>query len=317
MSNILIFHWNNVLVDVEQELIKRGHKVRSFTKYPMPKKEFEEIKKSYYWTDVVLFWNEIEKFGWKEQIEAAKKAKARTILYQHGRRGTSRIFPPFNEKLLCDTVMAWGEGDKKRFISAGIDKDKIKVAGAPIFKFLEPRQKHEGTNIVFCTEHWCEDVPENYIVASQLRKTGLNIITKCLKVGVITELLDNPVISDRAEPNHLEIVANVLSKADLVVGISESTFELFAEYLDIPVVIADIWQPKACDGDDRYKEYRRIYSNACLREKNIFNIGKTIKWYLKHPDYLREERKQTCIDDGGANIKNPTEEIIKVIEGKK
>lgn len=303
------------MTDIEPELIKRGHKVRSFSKYPMTEERFKAIMKTYYWTDVVLFWNEVEKFGWKTQVEAAKKAKVKTILYQHGRRGTSRIFPPFNEKVLCDLLMVWGEGDKKRFLSAGIKKDKIKIVGAPIFKYLKPREEHRGINIVFCLEHWCEDVPENYIVAGQLRKTGFNIITKCLKSEILYELFDNPVISDRAEPNHLETVANVLTKADLVVGISESTLELFAEYLDIPVIIADIWQPKSCAGDERYKNYRRIYSNACLREKNIFNIGNTIKWYLKHPEYLREERKQICIDDGGANIKNPTEEIIKVIEG--
>lgn len=313
MSNVIIFHWNNVLTDVEPELIKRGHKVKSYSRYPMSEKDFKAVIKAYPWADVVLFWNEIDKFGWKEQVEAAKKAKCKTILYQHGRRGTSRIFPPFNEKLISDIILAWGEGDKKRLMSTGLKEDRIKVVGTSIFDCLRPREKHEGKNVVFCVEHWCEDVSENYIIASQLRKTGLNIITKCLKTETITSLFDNPVVSDRSEPDHLPIVANTLSKADVVVGISESTFELLAQYLDIPVVIADIWQPKACAGDERYKEYKRIYSDACLKEKDVFKLGNTIKWHLKHPEYLREERKQICIEDGGTNIKNPTEEIIKTI----
>jgi hypothetical protein len=86
-----------------------------------------------------------------------------------------------------------------------------------------------------------------------------------------------------------------------------------AEILDIPVVLADIWQPKACGKDEKYKTYKRIYSDACHKVKDITKLDKEIKYCLDHPDYLREARKQISIDDGGINIKDPVGEIVKVI----
>lgn len=312
--NIILFHWNNVMNDVEPELIRRGHKVKSFSKYPMSKEVFDEVKKSYGWADKAIFWNEIDKYGWTEDIKEAKKANCKTILYQLGRRGTSRIFPPFNELPMCDTLLVWGEADKKRLVSVGVEENRIKVVGTPIFKRMKPREKHEGKNIVFSLEHWCEPVIENYMVASQLRKLDYGIITKGLAEMQDTDMFDNVVLSDRREPSHLDLIANILAKTDLVVGISESTFELLAQHLDIPVVIADIWQPKSCDNDDRYKKYKRIYSDACLMEKDIFKLGDTIKWHLKHPEYLRKEREKIAIEDGGVNIKDPIKAISDAIE---
>jgi hypothetical protein len=109
-------------------------------------------------------------------------------------------------------------------------------------------------------------------------------------------------------------VADVLSKADVVVGISESTFELLAEYLDIPVVIADIWVPKSCQGDPRYKEFKLEYSNACTKVKDMSKFEDAIRYAIKHPEHLRAERKQVAIDDGGVNIEDPVGELIKQIE---
>ena len=70
----------------------------------------------------------------------------------------------------------------------------------------------------------------------------------------------------------------------------DGTFELMAQSLDIPVVLADIWVPKDCGGDKRYRGYNRIYSDATHKVK--FNeINDAIMNAIKHPEYLREERK--------------------------
>jgi hypothetical protein len=107
----------------------------------------------------------------------------------------------------------------------------------------------------------------------------------------------------------------VLQQADAVVAISEGTFELLAEIMDIPVIIADIWVQKACNGDEAYKDYYKEYSSACERVKDINKLGDVIKKHIKKPKLLRKERQELAILDGGINIENPTQEIINVILG--
>lgn len=305
--NIAICNWNGVNTDLIEELKKRGHTVYM----TLDQKDKKFLKK----IDVLVTWNEVHQYGNDIFLQEVNAMGIKTILVQHGRRGTSRIFPPFNEKLICKYACVWSENDKKRLVSCGNPAERIIVTGTPIFRHLKPRVKHDGINVVFSPEHWGDEVVENNIVAGALRKmTGVNIITKVLKGEHTVNQYDNVVISDRNTPEHFPIVADVLSKADVVVAISESTFELLAESLDIPVVIADIWIPKSCQGDPRYKDIKHEFSNACVREKDINKLGDAIKYAIKHPEHLREERKRITIDDGGQDITNPVERVIEVIE---
>jgi hypothetical protein len=161
-----------------------------------------------------------------------------------------------------------------------------------------------------------EDVVENHIVASELRKLkGVKVITKGVQKENNTEIFENPVESDRFSSNHLNIVAEVLSTADLVVAISESTFAFLAECLDIPVIIADIWTPKIRGKDPRYLEFKGNFSNGVTKVK-LEDLNNEIYKQLKHPEIKREERKETARRQGGTEIKDPVNELIKVIESK-
>lgn len=301
--NIVLFDFNNILTDVAYELARRGHNI-------LGGQVTDKMIKS---ADVIVLWNETPMGGWDKWVKSLKGK--RTVLMQHGRRGTSRIYPPFNEPLKSDVICAWSENDRKRLTNAGVPPEKIRVTGTTIFSHLKPRTPHEGKNVVFSPEHWDIDVAENFIVKSQLEKLkGVNVITKCLIGEHTVGVYPNPVWSDRRSEEHLEIAIDTLRQADVVVAVSESTFELLAQALDIPVVIADIWTPKACGGDERYREYTREYSDACVRVKDMGKLNDAIYYALKHPEHLREERKRIVINDGGIDIPNPLEEIIKVIE---
>jgi len=303
--NIILFDFNNILTDVAEELAYRGHNVMG------GEVTLEMITKS----DVIILWNETPMGGWDKWVKSLKGK--RTVLMQHGRRGTSRIYPPFNEPLKSDVICAWSENDRKRLTNAGVPPERIKVTGTTIFSHLKPRIPHEGINVVFSPEHWDVDVAENFIVNSQLAKLkGVNVITKCLSNEHTVGVYANPVWSDRRTEEHLGICIEVLRQADVVVAVSESTFELLAQALDIPVVIADIWTPKACNGDERYREYTREYSDACQRVKDVSKLNEAIYYALKHPEHLREERAHIVVADGGTNIQNPLDEIISAIENK-
>ena len=209
---ILIFNFNSVLSDVAEELRKRGHEVKEMVKS-------SELK-GWQKYDPIVVWNETALAGWRDFVKLAQKKGKTVILVQHGRRGTSRIYPPFNEELISDIVCVWGENDKKRLMSVCVPKERIKVTGSPIFNHLKPRVKHEGINVVFSPEHWDGEVEENLIVAGKLRRIrDVNIITKCLQHEHNPLIYDNPIISNRCERNHLDITTDVLSRADIVVGI--------------------------------------------------------------------------------------------------
>lgn len=311
---ILIVKYNYITEGLEEELLKRGHKV---TSKKITNKN--EIKNH----DVLVVWQETMMGGARQLIGWAKTFEKKTVLLQHGafQDFRFRMSEPFNENLLSDVVCVWGEDDKKRLLELGVEENKIKVTGSSVFQHLKPRVPHNKT-ILFVPEHGDEDNAENICMAGVIRKLKIPIITKLLipnskntdsydKEKIDPDWYDNPVISDRFDKDHLDICADVLSKADVVVGLSESTMGIMAEALDIPVVCADIWIPKAYHGDERYKNYQRPYTNACVRVK-IDKLNDAIKYVLKHPEHLRKERRQV-VEANGGNIKDPIKKVCDVI----
>lgn len=313
---ILSFDFNNILHDVEEELMRRGHEILP---HRLPNGQLQDWRKA----EVIIVWQETDLGGWKDTIRMWQKAGIPVILMQHGRRGTSRIFPPFNEELVSDYLCVWGENDVTRMTSCGVPREKIFVTGTPVVTHVKPRIPHKGINVVFSPEHWDQEVAENFIVRNALREFVSRRWFWQPKVKITTKILagehqpynyDNPVSSNRQLPGHLEKAVEVLRTADAVVAISESTFELLAEIMDIPVIIADIWVPKACAGDERYKTYQREYSPACERVKDVNKLGEAIMRHVSNPQLLHKERQEIGILDGGTNIALPVDEIIKVIE---
>ena len=266
------------------------------------KKEFE-ITNKIEDADAVILWNDVLPFE-RSIINLARSLGKKTFVIQHGRWGSSRYFPPFNEKIQVDKLLVWGDFDKRALIEAGQDSKKIEVIGTTIFSRLKPRIKHKGINIVYFPEHWDRPVEENIQVRNELRKLkGVNIITKLIdSPSHDPKHFDNVIYSNRDDDNHIDICASVLSTADIVVGVSESTFGLLAQSLDIPVVIMEEWEPKAFGGDMRYVEgYKRNISPAAKRA-TMKTLLETIKQQLKNPEELKEERKQVCVDEGGINL---------------
>ena len=255
----------------------------------------------------VILWNDVNPIE-RGIINLAKSRGKKNLVYQHGRRGTSKYYPPFNEKIQADKLLVWGESDRNALLEAGQDGKKIKVVGATIFSHLKAKTSHQGINIVFCPEHWDKPVEENIMVRNKLRKLrGIRIITKIIETHNEKDF-DNPIKTHRDNNNHLSECIRVLTTADLVVGISESTFELLAQAMDIPVVIMDEWKPKSFGGDGRYTEYRRIISRASKRT-SLKNLNKTILQQLANPDEFKEERRQVVIEEGGLGL-----DTIKLIE---
>lgn len=260
--------------------------------------------------DWVLLWNDVNP---EEQaiVHYARSLGKKTAVLQHGRRGTSKYHPPFLQKVVADKLLVWGEFDRRRLIASGQDPRKIAVVGTTVLWNLPPRAERFGTNVVFCPEHWDRPVEENFKVRDELRKLkGVKVMTKLIESHAMEDF-DNPVKTNRNSSEHLMVCKNLLSTADLVVGVSESTFELLAQTMDIPVVIMDEWEPKAFGGDERYVAYERLISPAAKRT-SLADLRKTVKDQLKHPDELKEERQRVAIDEGGIEL-DPLKEIERCL----
>jgi len=289
---ICIYNFNSVLDEIIPDIASKYDLVADQSK-----------------ADLIIIWNEIEQGGWKKIIHEAHARGAKVMLYQQGVHGIDRVQFPFNEKLDSDVICVWGQWDKEHLVKYGTPPEKIHVTGCPFLNRLKPKMEHEGKNVVFALEHWdVEDIPENLIVASELRNLkGAKVITKALEREHQIELYDNVIVSKRFDPNHLDKVIDLLTVTDCVVALSESTFAYLAEAMDIPVVIADLWIPKERGGDKRYLDYRHQFTKG-VNKVPLKELNKTILWTLKHPEHLREERKETAIGYGKGN-----ENILKII----
>lgn len=247
--------------------------------------------------DAILLWNDVQPEA-RAIVNLARAKKKRVYVLQHGRKGSSKYYPPFNEKIYADKLLVWGEFDCQRLIESGQDRQRIEVVGSPVFSRLIGRLPHDGINVVFCPEHWDVPITENQQVKKLLRKLkGVNVVTKIIESHDPKDF-DNTVQTNRNDPDHLDVCAKVLATADVVVGVSESTFELMAQALDIPVVIMQEWEPKSFGGDIRYQTYQRLISNAS-KKSLLKDLNETIMQQLSNPHELHAERMAVRESEGG------------------
>jgi hypothetical protein len=258
--------------------------------------------------DVVVLWQDV--LGIEKGVaELAKMKGKKVVVLQHGRNATVDYE---NYPLIAGKICVWGIKDVERLKSYGIDDKRIELTGTDVLFHTKPRDKHEGINVVMRPIHWdTAYIEENIILRDALRKiNGINVKTKITEAHNPSDF-DNPVYSYRDNFDHLDICADVLSGADVVVGAGEDgTFEMMAYAMDIPVVIADIWKPKSFLGRPPQEA---VYTNACDVCK-LDDLEATIRENLDNPDKLKKQRWQLAYEEGGVGLEGtPSDKIIKVI----
>jgi len=266
---------------------------------------------------VAVLWNDVLSWGLSIARTAHHLGK-KVVVIQHGRGAMCDYCPPFNQKLIADKVCVWGKADKDMLLKHGIPSKKIAITGTTVFNHLIGKKPHKGINILFSPQHWDYDVEENTEMMNELKvickKNNWNLVVKVNETHDYEKYAEYAVLSHRDHPDHLDICGKVLSTADVLITMCELTFELLAQSLDIPVILADIFIPRPFRGDKRYQYYHRIHSNALKEMKSLDSLEGLIKQQLAHPEELREERKKVVIDEGGIDIENPLQEMIKVIK---
>jgi len=265
--------------------------------------------------DAVVCWQDIEGEP-RELILNANMFGIPTLVLEHGIGTSSDYLPPFNAPLITEKLMVNGIKQKMRYLQAGISDDRIIVTGTPLFDRMIPRQPHKGVNVVFCPTHFdfIDPLEECVLVAEKLRGIkGINVVTKLVE-GMDSSRYDNPIYSNRSRNDHYKIIASVLSTADLVVGLDESTFHFLAYYLDIPVIAVDLWKPKYWGNRHFFSALTPYATNACQRVE-LKDLEKEIFDTLENPGKFSAERKQALYEEAGVgwNSLTPKQRIVQAI----
>ena len=272
-----------------------------------------EVVEDYTQADAVVCWTDVDG-ECRDIILNANYLGIPTLVMQHGLRASHEYAAPYNAPLLANKIMVWGPRDKERLILGGVDEGRILVTGTTLFNHLTPKKPHEGINVVFAPMRWEGDLKENHIVARRLKEIeGINVVTKLIDDMDPSEF-ENPIYSKRSISSHLEICASVLSTADVIVGINEGTFQLFAYTLGIPVLVVDLWKPKLFDNRLFYSEISSFFSPACQRT-SLEDLDQSIKDAIADPEKFSPERKKTLFEYAGVGFDklNPKQRIINSI----
>jgi len=275
------------------------------------------------------------------------------IVVQHGAGATRDYEHPMKCDLLADKFCCWGQHDMERLIRQG-NGHKGVVTGSPLINRLKPKEKHEDKNIVFIPIITTHEEPANLITFYELKKMELDYSQKNLiknKQMLISDWKLNPndFENERTIPysdinknfrlisklttmhdinlylgsvaktsvdsaTHIEDCVRLLTQTDLVVGMVESTFQMLAMAMDIPVVICKEWEFKEYGGKD-YTDLDHIKTNGATYT-DLGDLRKVVEQELSNPERLQEERKKTVLRELGDLTSNPDENIIKVIKGE-
>jgi hypothetical protein len=113
-------------------------------------------------------------------------------------------------------------------------------------------------------------------------------------------------------PTHIEDCIKLLSLSDIVVGMVESTFQMLAMAMNIPVIICKEWEFKLYAGKD-YTNCDHIKTDAVVYS-DVLGLREAIEGELANPERLTEQRKKVVLRELGDVTQDSDKNIIKVIK---
>ena len=140
---------------------------------------------------------------------------------------------------------------------------------------------------------------------------NLRVISKLTTLHDKNLYLGSICLTSVTSSTHIEDCVKLLVNTDLVVGMVESTFQMLAMAMDIPVVICKEWEFKLYAGKD-YTKCDHIKTDAVVYA-DIKDLRSVIEKELSNPDRLKEERKKIVLRELGDVTSDPDKNIIKVI----
>jgi hypothetical protein len=275
--------------------------------------------------DVYLLYQDYLRLGKVYAEEGIENGKLVCVV-QHGLLAT-RDYLEEDRDLIADKIFLWGKKDYRRMRNLGYPKSKLVVSGCPFLEDIGLKQRPIGRSVplVFFSPRYFPLLgKENaQVLEIMLRKTDCHFLIRTLESdkniyfyeglrdhfpGRVTVEKTNPVWR-----NHIPNLIERMRVCDLVVSMDESTGELLAMSMDIPVIcISDVyleheleWHWDRKGGRDVRK--RGLYFSEGVYKSRADDIGEMINKVLGN-DIKSENRKKVAVEHGGLGLK--TKDII-------
>jgi hypothetical protein len=264
--------------------------------------------------DVVVLWQDV--MGELENIASQAKAMGKKVIVaEHGLLSINDYIPPLRRPLVADKFMAWGNWTKDWLLEkTDIDPQKIVVTGTLLTNKIISRRKHPDKRVLFAPRHWNGEIQENIDVANELKGCKYTVFSKILKGENDPASYPNPLSTDRQGLNHIDTCFDVLSWADVVVGIGEGTFGALTHLMDIPYISVDNWRQKDLLGKTyTEKAFKKQISKACFSVP-IEMLNEQIDMLIKNPHLGFRNRK--WFREEALNLPcDPLKNMMEVING--
>jgi hypothetical protein len=262
--------------------------------------------------DCLITWTDYPK-DFKMICMVALQNGVPTFMVQHGRRAMRDYWTHIGEPT-CPTCFVWGTKDVEDAIEGKWHPTRVFRVGAPWFQYRPEKQEEKGL-VVFDVPHWNIDTIEAKKCWTALKKIpGIRPIAKMIVPSNQKQnnYLGEQCITYRNEPGHIEATYDLIKRASAVVCMMESTIELLAHSLNVPVIhvkgfkhteLAGTWQGV----EDTLPGKGSL---ACTVE----GLPKAIETVMKKPTLLATEAKERLMEDAGdPDNDTPTRSITTII----
>ena len=185
---------------------------------------------------------------------------------------------------------------------------KLKTGWAQQINHMKVYEKPDGTpeHRLFRQEY-IPTIPRNVTYSRGL------VNTKLTGIHDMHQYMTPLIVTNQAQPNHIETTAELLSNTDAMVCLEEGTMQLLACALDIPVILVDIFKYGTYGGVQDYDRVEKIATEAVYRIADVGALGRTLDHALAHPAERRKHRIATVEAEGAPQLGNASEQIVKVV----
>jgi len=236
-----------------------------------------------------------------------------TFVVQHGRRAMRDYWTHVGEptSLAC---FVWGMKDYEDAIEGKWHPTRVFRVGAPWFTYIPERQEEKGL-VVYDVPHWNIDTMESKRTWAALKKIeGIRPVAKMITPSDQNQknYIGEQCLTYRDEPGHIEATFDLIKRASVVVCMMESTMELFAHALGIPVVHVKGFKHKELEGTWQGVEDTLPGKGSIACERD--GLAKAIKKAMDNPNLMKQEARERLLEDAGdPETDTPVRSITSII----
>lgn len=235
------------------------------------------------------------------------------FMVQHGRRAMRDYWTHIGEptSLAC---FVWGTKDYEDAIEGKWHPTRVFRVGAPWFQYRPERQEEKGL-VVYDVPHWNVDTIEAKKTWTALKQIpGIRPVAKLITPSnqKRANYIGEQCMTYRNEPGHIEATYDLIKRASVVVCMMESTMELLAHSLGVPVIHVKGFKHKELPGTWQGVEDTLPGKGSYACE--LKDLPKAIKKLMDNPKLLEKEAKERLMEDAGdPDNDTPTRSITTII----